>query len=367
MKTRILYTIPNFDTAGSGKALLNIALGLDKNLFEVHIMCKHDKGEYFKVVQQSGLPVHICEYETPMRPIIKGLLGCWKVSRVFRKIKPHIIHSFNYSADYSEAIAGRLSGSKWIYTKKSMSWGGSSKNTWRLRTYLANAVAVQNTDMLQLFFSGLKGQFQLIPRGVNTTEFDPEKVEAIILEPGFKLLICVANLVPVKGIEVLTEAFSKVQTQFPEWKLVIVGDDENQYGQELKQHVLQSGLENKIVFTGKKQNVKQYLKRADIFVLPTLKKGRMEGSPVSLLEAMAMEKVVIGSDIPGIKDQLAAFPGQLFEAGNSEMLSEKLTNSMQLGETERITLGKQFREHTLKHYTIEREINDHEHLYQSLI
>lgn len=367
MKKKILYTIPNFDTAGSGKALLNIALGLDKDLFDVHIMCKHAKGEYFKTVELSGLPIHICEYETPMRPVLNGLLGCWKVSRVFKKINPDIIHSFNYSADYSEAIAARLSGSKWIYTKKNMSWGGSSKNTWKLRTLLANAVAVQNTDMLELFFKGLKGDFQLIPRGVKTKEFDPDTVEALTFQTSSKLIICVANLVPIKGIEVLLEAFNKIHNQFPNWKLVIVGDHDNDYGTGLIQQVSAAAMQDTIIFTGKVYNVKQYLKRADIFVLPTLKKGRMEGSPVSLLEAMAMEKAVLGSEIPGIKDQLAAFPQYLFEAGNSEQLARKLIDLMQLSDDERITMGKQLREHILKNFTIEKEIENHQNLYQSVI
>ena len=51
LKIKILYTIPNFDTAGSGKALLNLALGLDKNIFEPHIACLNDKGDFFKIVK----------------------------------------------------------------------------------------------------------------------------------------------------------------------------------------------------------------------------------------------------------------------------------------------------------------------------
>ena len=61
-KLRILFTIPNFDTAGSGKALLNIATRLDKEIFEPHIACLHDRGDYFQVVKESRIPVHIFNY-----------------------------------------------------------------------------------------------------------------------------------------------------------------------------------------------------------------------------------------------------------------------------------------------------------------
>ena len=49
-KWKILFTIPNFDTAGSGRALFNIINHLDENYFESHISCSHSKGELFKEI-----------------------------------------------------------------------------------------------------------------------------------------------------------------------------------------------------------------------------------------------------------------------------------------------------------------------------
>ena len=46
-KWKILYTIPNFDTAGSGKALLNLCSRLDKKFFKTYISCSHSKGSLF--------------------------------------------------------------------------------------------------------------------------------------------------------------------------------------------------------------------------------------------------------------------------------------------------------------------------------
>ena len=48
---KILYTIPNFDTAGSGRALFNIASNLDRDKFEPHICCSHDRGDFFKIIK----------------------------------------------------------------------------------------------------------------------------------------------------------------------------------------------------------------------------------------------------------------------------------------------------------------------------
>lgn len=125
---KILYTIPNFNTAGSGRALLNIAKGLDKNKFEVHIACKIDEGEFFKVVKDSGIPVHVFNYEAPMRPVFQLLKQAWKISRKLKEIKPDIIHSFHYSNNYGEALSAKLAGAKWVFTKKNMMWGSDGAN-----------------------------------------------------------------------------------------------------------------------------------------------------------------------------------------------------------------------------------------------
>src|SRR5690606_9857046 len=140
-KIRVLFTIPNFDTAGSGKALLQIAKGLDPHVFAVHIMCMHNKGEFFKVVEDSGLPIHILQYTSDLRPIGKMLRYCWSVSRRFKEIAPDVIHSYHYAPDYTEAIASRMAGIPWVFTKKNMNWGGKSKNAWNLTSFLARKIA----------------------------------------------------------------------------------------------------------------------------------------------------------------------------------------------------------------------------------
>ena len=67
------------------------------------------------------------------------------ISKIFfRKLKPDIIHSFHYGADYSEGLASRIAGIPWIYTKKNMNWGGNSKNGWALRSFFASKILVQN-------------------------------------------------------------------------------------------------------------------------------------------------------------------------------------------------------------------------------
>ncbi|MBX2955236.1 MAG: glycosyltransferase [Cyclobacteriaceae bacterium] len=366
-RIKVLFTIPNFDTAGSGKALLNIASRLNHELFEPMIACESDKGFFFKVVMESGIPVHIMKLTTSMSNRWSGLQHVLRIAAAFRRIKPHLVHSFHYSADYSEAMAARLAGCKWVYTKKNMNWGGSSANGWKLRSWLANGIVAQNTDMFQFF--GKSKKVSLIPRGVNVNEFAGKESDKnkIRVEFGIlgnaKIILTVANLVPVKGIEVLMQAFNTLHPQLPEVHLVIVGDDTSDYARSLKQLAAGSDARNQIHFTGKRSDVRDFLAAANVFVLPTLNQGRQEGSPVSLLEAMAAGKCVLASDVAGVRDQLQDFKTHLFVPGDDAMLSAKLMEYLALTDAELEQLGYRFRNHVTNNYTIEKEVKVHEQFY----
>ncbi len=370
-KIKILFTIPNFDTAGSGKALLKVALSLNKELFVSEILCMHKRGSFFKEVEKSGLKVHVFQYTTQMKPYAKGLLNSYKISRFLKSIQPDIIHSFHYAPDYSEPLAAKMAGILWVYTKKNMNWGGSSANGWKLRTFLANHILVQNKDMISEFFPD-SNKVSLVTRGVDTSEFFPTEPEVNILKQydlkeTDRIVLCVANLVPVKGIEILLKAFERVKNSHSNWKLFVVGDINNDYGKMLVESGKSMISNKKLFFTGKVLNVKDYLNIAELFVLPTLNKGRKEGSPVALLEAMACAKNVIASKIPGIKDQLEKYPDHMFEAGNIQKLSIILEKYMSLDTSENKNIGNKFNIHINNSYKIEHEVEKTEKVYSKLI
>ena len=370
-KIKILYTIPNFDTAGSGKALLNLALGLDKEKFETEILCLHSNGAFFETVKNSGIPIHVFDYLPKERPIWKMFLESWKVSRKLKTIHPDIIHSFHYSSNYTEALSAKLAGIKWTFTKKNMSWGGSSKNSWKLRSFFANKIIVQNTDMIKEFYPSSK-KLSFIPRGVVIEKFKKDIPKSEIrrlmeTDKDKRLLITVANLVPVKNVELLIHAFQNIHQDFQDWMLWIVGDTNSEYGKKLMDLVVENQLESKIKFSGKQLNVVDYLNHAEIFVLPTLNSGRREGSPVALLEAMANEKVVLGAEVSGIKDQLFGKEAHLFHPNNVDELANKLQFFMHNSIEVNNQIGKEFSQFVTDKYSIQTEIEKHEQHYLELM
>lgn len=366
---RILFTIPNFNTAGSGKALLNLASQLDKHIFEVHIACKTDTGAFFKTVQASGIPVHVFDYEPPMRPLMKLFRQGWAISRQLKKIEPDLIHSFHYNNNYGEALAARMAGCKWVFTKKNMNWGSDGANAWKIRSRLAAHIVIQNREMKTQFYPTSR-KTTLIERGIEIEKFAPGACFTHVKEQmntpvDGRVIIAVANMFPVKGIAVLVDAFAQLMPNYPDWHLWLVGDDSTSYGMEVHESVSRQQLGNQIHFAGKQNNVVPFLDCAELFVLPTLATG--EGSPVALIEAMVNGKVVLGSKVPGIQDQLAHVPQHLFPAGDADALAAALRQLMNNDRKANEILGASFRKYARTKYSIEREVRDHEAVYKNLV
>jgi glycosyltransferase involved in cell wall biosynthesis len=319
MKIKILFTIPNFNTAGSGKVVYDLVKGIDKEKFAPEILVKHTKGDFYKEVEKLGVPIHKFPYETHYYPLWSFPFRLRKVVRFFKKLEVDIIHSWHYSSDFSEALAARLASVKFIYTKKNMAWGNKA---WVWKSKLSSYIVTINTTMHNQFFMGFKN-IVYIPVGIDTSYFKPQKrnykIDGIDLLNKF-VIISVANMTPIKGIEVLIESFKILENETnQELVLFLVGKKNTEYGQKL---IRLSKFRENIYFTGKKIDVRPYLAEADLFIISTLDDG--EGQGVAPLEAMAMGVPVIASKVTGLTDIMKGYENNLFNPGDSIDLTVKI-------------------------------------------
>lgn len=363
-KIKILFTIPNFDTAGSGKVVYDLVKGLDKSQFEPHIVCTHQKGAFFKHIESLGVPIHIFQFYTSYKPYITLPFRLVKIVRFFKKHQFDIIHSWHWSSDVTEPLAAKLAGIPFVYTKKAMGWGNKA---WLWRSQLSTCVITINRSMQEEFFKNTKVKTKYLPLGVDTEYFQVlEKAyvspEGITTTANDFVIVSVANLVPVKGIEVLLEAVSQLNN--PNIKTFIVGDDGTTYAQDLKSRYAHI---NHLHFTGKQTDVRPYLALADVFVIPTLNEGRKEGLPVAPLEAMASGNIVIGSEVPGVIDLLSNFQEQLFPAGDAQALAKKITALMTMDVIQRKDLAMTMRKEVEQRFTLQQMLEGHEGVYARLV
>jgi len=172
-----------------------------------------------------------------------------------------------------------------------------------------------------------------IPYSVDINKFKPADGESkkiirnklSIWREGI-IILFVGGINERKGVHLLVDAFIKIERSFPEVRLLIVGPtykyDQN-YINEIKAKIRNAGLKDKVILTEKSiENVDEFMKSSDIFVLPS----RQEGFPISIIEAMSCGLTVIGSDIPEIaRAQIEnGENGFVFPSGDYEKLSELL-------------------------------------------
>ncbi len=354
-KIKILFTIPNFDTAGSGKVLYDLTKGLDKDRFEVHIACGNEKGAFFNEVKKLGLPIHVMKTTVPLRPYFNLVIRIKPFRSFVKQHQFDIVHSWHWSSDWTEILAARLGGAKFVFTKKAMTWGNIH---WKIKSYWSNFIITINQEMRD-YFPYKKAQ-KLIPLGLDTEYYNPDLFPRKQLSAIFKI-ITVANLVPVKGIEVLIKAIQLLNN--PNIHLEVLGDDRDSYADKLKQLVKDLQMENQIFFLGKHTDVRLFLSQADLYVIPTLNEGRKEGMPMALVEAMTMGIPVLGSNISGINYVLKDFPELLFEASNALELSQKIAVFQNKSVNERLKTGQDLRNFCINHFSMNAFINAHQELY----
>ena len=356
-RIKVLYTISNFNTAGSGKVVYDLVRGLDTSKFEVEIACEDNKGAFFKTVEALGRPIHIFTTKTPYKPYYNLLFRVWKTSKFYKRNKYDVIHSWQWSSDWTEALAARLIGVKWLYTKKAM---GFQNKHWHIKSYLAHFIITIN-DQMKNYFPNKKHQ-ALIPLGVDTTYYSPESFKNIKQNDTSEFrIITVANLAPVKEIQLLIKAIHLLND--PSIKLTVLGDCNNEYGREMITLKEELALDNQVCFLGKHLDVRPYIAKSDLFVITS----KQEGMPMALVEAMSMGIPVIGSDVAGINYVLKDFKNLLFKAGEVSALALKIKELKALDTSLRLKLGGDLRKYCENHFALNTFIAAHENLYMDLV
>lgn len=131
------------------------------------------------------------------------------------------------------------------------------------------------------------------------------------------LHLTVGRYVPDKSQATLIEGFER--TTQPESELVIVGHGPLEA--ELRETATRSGVADRVHVTGRVPEVEPYYAAADLF----LSASRVEGLPVTVLEAMAAELPVVASDIPGTREVVVSGEtGLLYPQGSSAGLAAAL-------------------------------------------
>lgn len=164
-----------------------------------------------------------------------------------------------------------------------------------------------------------------------------------------------------KGHRYLFEAVNILSKKRKDFKLLIVGD--GPLREDLHALVRKLTIEQYVIFAGFQKDMPAYHCMLDVNILPSL----YEGLPLGLIEASAMEKPVIATAVDGTPEViLDGETGLLVPSKNPVALCEAMEYALEHKEEMKI-MGKRGREFALKNFTLQRQVNETEQVYEKLI
>lgn len=245
--------------------------------------------------------------------------------RVINKIKPDLVHA---GPIQNCAFITALSGFRPFLA---MSWGydlvmDADKSKWMqwvtrytlTRSSFFTSDANVSRDKAVAF--GMDPEKTvIIPWGTDIEHFTPGKVESRKKKPF--TLFCSRSWESIYGVDVLAKAFVKVAAVDPKVNLILLGGGSQ--GPKIRRILMNGGVMERVHFGGQigQRDLPRWYHMSDIYISPS----HVDGSSVTLMEALASGLPCLVSDIPGNQEWIQdGVNGWLFRDGDVDDLAQKI-------------------------------------------
>ena len=275
----------------------------------------------------------------------------WRLYQTYKRVKPDVVLHYTIKPNIYGAIAAHWAGVPAINNVSGLGTVFITKDyisSIALRLYRISfrypaKVFFQNEDDRKLFLrNGLvrAGVTEVLPgSGINLEEFVPA--------PEFKrnqpfVFLMVARVLFDKGIVEFVQASKMVQEKYPQVKCRLLGQIDERSRSGVKQQQLEEWLATGVIeYLGTTDDVAAVVVKADCVVLPSYR----EGTPRTLLEAAAMAKPLIATNVPGCREVVEqGVNGYLCRARSAQDLADKMLQMLQLSNPELERMGQASRQ-----------------------
>ncbi len=371
-KIKIAYVIDTIEspTAGTEKQLILLIKNLNKNIFEPHLVCLYPSKWLLEEYDLS--PLHFLDIHSFLKPA-----SYWKILKFARFLRNNhfqIVQTHFRDANFAGIIAAKLAGVKAIIsTRRNQGYWHNKKELLLLR-FLNKMVThiIANSQDTKRFTEKVENispeKIKVIYNGLDMDLFSKngetkpcEVVQALNIPRQAPLIGVVANLRPVKGIDVFIKAAAEVAQHFPEARFLIAGDGpEKEKLIELSQRL---GLNGKVFFLGKINPIVPFLKMLNVGVLPS----HSESLSNAVIEYMAMGLPVVCTETGGSKELIInGENGYVVPTGDSKQLAQAIEKILQNQEAAH-EMGEHNKEKAYRLFSLKTFVKEYQEFYQSLV
>jgi glycosyltransferase involved in cell wall biosynthesis len=412
---KVLRIIARLNVGGPAKHVAWLEAGLRERGVESLLVAgvvppgEDDMG-YF--AEGLGVRAHVIpEMSREVSP--KDALTVWKLYRLMLRERPDVVHTHTAKA----GTVGRAAGMLYKWLTPSALWGRPRRcrfvhtyhghifhsyyGRWKTRLFLLveQALARLATDRVivispqQLeeinsrFRVGARGQFTVIPLGLDTRPFDEWAARRSLARaetgaPDADLLVgIVGRLTEIKNHKLFLEAAALLKerrardaTAEGRVRFVVIGD--GHLRGRLERYARALGLADDVEFAGLRGDPEDFYPALDVVALTS----HNEGTPLTLIEAMANSRAVVATAVGGVVDLLGGVDeselrrttrwqvcerGVRVRAGDAEAFADALAHLAARPEL-RESLGERGREFVAQKYSVGRLVSDVLGLYEEL-
>lgn len=269
--------------------------------WDVHLACPTTSGYLAERAAALGATVH--KWEARRSPLAGLLSEAGRLRKIVTEVRPDIVHLHSAKA----GLVGRLVLRGTIPTIfQPHAWSFQAvTGTMRVATLGWERVAAHRTDLTLCVSTDersvgaqsrcLSPRVVVVPNGVDVDRFAPtcrqDARNGLHIDLQGPLVVCIGRLATQKGQDVLLRAWTEVVRRVPDAHLILVGDGPT--GPSLRAMNAPQTL-----FVGDQRDVRPWISASDLVVSPS----RWEGSSLVMLEAMALGRAVVTTDVAGVRE-----------------------------------------------------------------
>ena len=366
---KILQIRSEFRDNGPGTQALTLGNELRRRGHEVAYASSG--GVLVPRIEEQGFEFHeVPSLAVDRRSPVDSIRTVSRLRSLIRKHRFDILHGHNAASIVLASLAARLAGVaakpvqsvRGIELRKNYQW-----RNWIYRVNPAHLLAVSDFTRRELLRLGARDRdITVTYNGVDLSRFDPAEVDGDDLRRELDLgdgpvIGHVGKFSGAKGQQVLVAALPEIHRQFPGVRAVFVGDGPTL--EEVKQLARDLGVDTLTRFAGLRLDVPRFQSIFDLYTQPSTW-GEM--FPNAILEAMAMQRPWVGSDISGLSELTDdGKAGIVVKPDDADVLADTIVGL--LADTGKLhAMGRHAREFVVGRFTVERVADTVEGVYRAV-
>jgi len=362
---RVFFVIGSLNKGGTELRLLDVIRRLNPAAF-TPVLFAAKGGELLPAVRNARV------YSGP--PGANVLFSLPSLWRALRRERPTVVWCVNQGiASFFGRLFARLLRTPVImislHGADTITAAMDRYNAWLTRRFTDRVVVVNRQYVQQLKKQRLpEEKITVLYNGVDETLFSPAaperrqalKRELLGIDPQRPVIGTVANLRPIKALDVLIRAAARLRQTHPDALFIIIG--EGRQRPALEQLCADYDVAGNVRLLGTRSDVPELMRAFDIYALTS----DYEGCPNTILEAMASGLPVVATRVGGVPELLPPEAGILVPPRDETALAGALRRLLDDPGLRR-EMGRQARAHIEAHFTMQQMIAGREALLLELI